>query len=56
VVFTSDWTVQNSSQLVNIVVLDTIEAPGTAPKLTEEFQKDYFASTICSTAPKKNQN
>jgi len=45
--------VQNSSQLVNNVALDTIEAPGATPKLTEEFQKNYFASAICSTAPKK---
>jgi hypothetical protein len=53
VVFTSNWRVQNSSQLVNNVVLDIIEAPGTTPKLTDRFQNFYFASTICSTAPKK---
>jgi len=38
VAFTSDWRVQNSSQLVNNVVLDIIEAPGTTPKLNDRFQ------------------
>ena len=51
--FTSNWRVQNSSQLVNNVVLDVIEALDTAPKHTDRFQKNYFASTICSTTPKK---
>jgi len=53
VAFTSNWRVQNSSQLVNNVVLDAIEALDTAPKHTDRFQKNYFASTICSTTPKK---
>jgi len=37
VVFTSNWKVQNSSQLVNNVVLDVIEALDTTPKCTDKF-------------------
>ena len=53
VAFTSNWRVPNSSQLVNNTVLNVIEALDTAPKHTDKFENIYFASTICSTTPKK---
>jgi len=56
VAFTSSWGFKNSSQLVNIVVLDVIEALDTAPKCTDKFQKIYFASTNLLHYTQKNQN
>src|SRR6202044_168733 len=55
VAFTSNWRVQNSSQLVNNVVLDVIEALDTAPKHTDKFQKIILLQQFAPLHPKKSK-